>query len=213
MSGAHLIFDLDGTISDPAVGILRSINYALKSFGYAEIVESEISTYIGPPIDQTFRSLTQSTSNEHILALVAKFRERYGAVGFSENSLYPGIVESMQLLRSLGARLGVCTSKRVDLAEKVLSMFNLRDYFEFVSGGDVGVAKSDQLSSLLAQGSVGVNSSMIGDRAVDVIAAKRNLLWSIGVLWGHGSEAELTSAGADQLLSNPVDLEWLLETK
>ncbi len=159
MSGAHLIFDLDGTISDPAVGILRSINYALKSFGYAEIVES------------------------------------------------------MQLFRSHGARLGVCTSKRVDLAEKVLSMFNLRDYFEFVSGGDVGVAKSDQLSSLLAQGSVGANSSMIGDRAVDVIAAKRNLLWSVGVLWGHGSEAELTSAGADQLLSNPVDLEWLLETK
>lgn len=206
MAQACLIFDLDGTLSDPAVGILRSINYALTSFGYSEISESEVAAYIGPPIDLTFRKLTQSTSAEHVLALVAKYRNRYADIGYSENRLYPGIIEALRLLRARGLSLGVCTSKRVDVGEKVLSMFQLREYFDFVSGGEVGVTKSDQLYSLLTQGIVGKDSLMIGDRAVDIKAAKHNLLRSAGVLWGHGSQAELAGAGADYLLSRPADL-------
>jgi phosphoglycolate phosphatase len=204
--GGHLIFDLDGTISDPSVGIWRSINYALTSFDYASVPEDSISAYIGPPIDVTFRELTQSESEEHILTLVAKFRERYADIGYSENSLYPGIDDAIGKLVEAGARIGLCTSKRVDFAEQILSMFGLRSHFQFVSGGDVGVTKAAQLAELLTAGLATPGSTMIGDRAIDILAGKANSLRSVGVLWGHGSEGELVTAGADQVLSDPWEL-------
>jgi phosphoglycolate phosphatase len=210
MPTPHLIFDLDGTLSDPAVGILRSLNYALTSFGYPEVTASGISAYIGPPIDVTFQSLIPNASDQHVLALVARFRERYADIGYAENTLYPGIPEALTALASSGASLGVCTAKRVDIAEKVLTTFELRGHFRFVCGGDVGVSKSDQLARLLVEGTVGSGSTMIGDRAVDVLAAKQNSLQSIGVLWGHGSHGELINAGADRLMSRPTDLQELL---
>jgi phosphoglycolate phosphatase len=98
----------------------------------------------------------------------------------------------------------------MDIAEKVLALFGLRDRFQFVCGGDVGVAKTDQLARLLGDGTVGTASTMIGDRAIDVLAAKKNSLHAIGVLWGHGSHDELIQAGADRLLSLPTDLHQFL---
>lgn len=205
MAADHLIFDLDGTISDPAEGILRSINYALAGFGHTEIASSEVSEYIGPPIDVSFRKLT-GAPEAHVRALVASFRERYADVGFAENTLYPGVAEALTTLAARGIPLGVCTSKRVDLAAKVLAHFGLRRVFRFVSGGDVGVMKSDQVGRLLADGEIAAGSCMIGDRAVDVQAARSHALYSVGVLWGHGSRHELAEAGAELLLAEPEEL-------
>src|ERR1041385_5283790 len=95
-----ILFDLDGTISDPLVGIGRSINYALSHFGYSEHPLSDLAPYVGPPLDQTFSSITGLRSMSALEGLVAKYRERYGAVGYSENVLYPGIP---QLLQDLAA--------------------------------------------------------------------------------------------------------------
>jgi phosphoglycolate phosphatase len=145
------------------------------------------------------------------LALVAKFRERYADVGYSENSLYPGVPDALDRLFRRGTRLGLCTSKRIDFAERILTMFGLRAHFEFVSGGDVGVAKAVQLSQLLKGGLAGPGSTMVGDRAIDIVAGKTNALRAIGVLWGHGSESELADAGADRLLSDPIQLEVLAD--
>lgn len=210
MSPSHLIFDLDGTISDPSLGIWRCLNYALNSFGYASIPEASISTHIGPPIDHAFRALAGSESEAHVLALVAKFRERYADVGYAENTLYPGIEDALGKLAGAGMRMGVCTSKRADFAEKILSMFGLRDCFEFVSGGDIGITKRSQLAALVQQARVRPGSTMIGDRAIDVGAGKANALRTVGVLWGHGSEEELTTAGADLILVEPSRLECLV---
>jgi phosphoglycolate phosphatase len=138
--------------------------------------------------------------------LVAKYRERYADVGYSENTLYPGIDGALAKLAQSGSRLGVCTSKRIDFAEKVLSMFHLRSHFHFVIGGDVGVSKTTQLKNLLTEGLATPGSTMIGDRAIDILAGKSNSLRSIGVLWGHGSQAELVAVGADQVLSDPLEL-------
>jgi len=205
-TSAFLIFDLDGTISDPAAGIGRSLNYALEAFGYPTLEEHEVSQYIGPPLDQTFRQLTRSTSQEHILSLVTKYRERYSDVGYAENLLYPGIPEALAHLAAEGKPLGVCTSKPVNFAERILTLFQLREYFTFVNGGEVGVHKEYQLRGLIAEGSVGQASAMIGDRAVDVQAARANGLRSVGVLWGHGSEDELTAAAPELLLQFPEQL-------
>lgn len=207
---SYLIFDLDGTISDPALGIYRSINYALTHFGYPELLETEVSAYIGPPIDVTFRALTRGASEHHVLDLVGKFRERYAAVGYAENALYAGIEAAVAALHERGARLGVCTAKRLDFAEKILTMFGVHRYFEFVCGGDVGVSKQHQLAQLVRDGRAGVGSTMIGDRALDILAAKANGLGSVGVLWGHGSVSELVGAGADRILGLPSELTQLV---
>lgn len=205
-TSAFFIFDLDGTISDPATGIGRSLNYALAAFGYPTVAEHEVAQYIGPPLDQTFGRITQSTSPDHILALVTKYRERYADVGYAENLLYPGIPEALAQLAAQDIPLGLCTSKPIAFAERILTMFQLRDYFSVINGGDLGIHKKHQLRGLIADGSVGQASTMIGDRAVDVHAATANGLRSVGVLWGHGSEEELTAAAPDLLLKFPEQL-------
>jgi len=201
-----LVFDLDGTISDPVAGIGRSINHALERCGYPTIAEHEVSAFVGPPLDRTFRSIVGPVTDARIVELVARYRERYADVGFSENVLYPGIAEALQRLDEAGVALGVCTSKPAGFAERILRLFDIRDHFRFISGGDIGIAKVDQLASLLAEGRVAPSSTMIGDRAIDVMAAKANGMVSVGVLWGHGSRAELQAAAPDFLLESPFQL-------
>lgn len=201
-----LIFDLDGTLSDPAIGIARSLNYALDTLGYRCLMAAEISPLVGPPLDWAFRQIVPDASDDTVLALVAKYRERYGTVGYKENVLYGGIAEALAQLSADGVRMGVCTSKRFDFAERILDMFGLRSHFSFVSGGDVGVTKRDQLRVLLEQHEVTPTSIMIGDRAVDIEAARANGLTTVGVLWGYGAEAELLAAAPDRLLRNPAEL-------
>jgi phosphoglycolate phosphatase len=200
------IFDLDGTLSDPAVGIGRSINFALECYGYAPIADCEVSQFIGPPLDQTFMSIVGTSEPEQIGQLVSKYRERYAAIGYAENVIYPGIPDVLRTLNDSHVPLGLCTSKRTDFAENILDLFGIRQYFRFVSGGDIGIRKTDQLASLLRQGLITQSAAMIGDRAVDILAAKANGLRSVGVLWGHGSLAELQGASPDVLLESPQQL-------
>lgn len=201
-----LIFDLDGTISDPTVGTGRCINHALAAFGYPAVDEQAVSPYIGPPLDAAFRDLAPGASDDTIIRMVAKYRERYGDIGYAENVVYPRIPAALEHLASRGIRMGVCTSKRVDFAERILALFGLRRYFLFVSGGDIGVRKDDQLRMLLDRGAAGPGCTMIGDRAVDVAAARANGLRAVGVLWGHGSREELLRAAPDRLLETPAEL-------
>lgn len=201
-----LIFDLDGTLSDPSEGIGRSINFALSDLGFAPIPESAVSQHIGPPLDQAFRAITRTDSTEVISRLVSKYRERYADVGYAENVIYAGIPEALACLSDSCQALGVCTSKRVDFAEKILELFGLRHHFAFVSGGEIGIRKDQQLRLLLDTGTIGQASTMVGDRAVDISAAKANGLVSVGVLWGHGTLDELTDAGAGTILHSVSQL-------
>ena len=211
MKDQLLIFDLDGTLSDPTVGIRRSINHALAAFDYPAVTEQTISQYIGPPLDVAFRRIAPAATEATVLGMVAKYRERYGEVGFAENVVYAGIPGALESLASRGVPMGVCTSKRADFAERILALFHLRGYFDFVSGGDIGVGKDDQLRKLREQGTANPRSVMIGDRAVDVIAARAAGLRAVGVLWGHGSLEELRGAAPDRLLDAPDELRHLVD--
>jgi phosphoglycolate phosphatase len=203
----YLIFDLDGTISDPKDGIVRSINYALESHGLDHHTEQELVNFIGPPLDMTFSTLSGSSDASLIASLVAKYRERYAEVGFSENKLYSGIIEILDRISAIeGINLGICTSKRVDFAEQILELFSLRDHFDFVSGGDVGIEKWQQLGALLNKGIINQKSIMIGDRYIDITAAHENNLQSAGVLWGYGSRSELSQHGPEHIFSSPNEL-------
>ena len=203
MTYEYLVFDLDGTISDPQEGVLRSMNYALETFGYASINADQVGVYIGPPLDFAFRQITGSDDNSRIQALISRYRERYAGKGYSENTLYPGMPSLLEALSGMDVKLAVCTSKRVDFAESILDMFGIRRYFEFVDGGDVGISKWRQLRALLESQSLTENSVMIGDRNVDLIAAHRNGLSSAGVLWGYGSRQELAAENPTYLFQKP----------
>ena len=200
------IFDLDGTLSDPATGIGRSLDHALEAFGYPPIEAGEIARYIGPPLDETFRSIVGNATPERIDALIARYRERYAETGFAENVLYPGVAEVLGALDDAGVPLGVCTTKRVDFAERILRRFGIRDRFRFVSGGDIGIAKAQQLAALLSDGSIDASFTMVGDRANDILAAKANGLSAAAVLWGYGPLDELEAAAPDFLVQSPYEL-------
>lgn len=213
MKYSTLVFDLDGTLTDPAVGIVRCMNYALTTFDYMARPEHEIKALIGPPLESAIAQLSGEEDELKIKQLVAAYRERYGEFGYAENVIYPGVVEVLNHFQELQIPMGVCTSKLEKYAVKILKEFNLFDYFEFVSGvsGDsFNSAKGLQLKQLKNEGKIDTNAVMIGDRAVDIIAAKQNELQSCGVLWGYGSEKELTDAEATNIAANTNDLTGLL---
>lgn len=208
----HLLFDLDGTLSDPLEGIAKSINYALKAFGYEQRQEPVLAKYIGPPIDKTFSELADTDDSDHILALVAKFRERFGDKGYKENKLYPNIRQTLESLHEKKIPMGVCTSKREDFAKRIIDMFDLTHLFEFISGGDVGISKGQQINRLLNSGKIGTNAVMIGDRDVDIRAAHENGLDGFGVLWGYGSRKELEAADPKGVFKQPCEMIELAES-
>ena len=204
-----ILFDLDGTLSDPQLGIGRSINHALERYGFTPLAPGAVSRYIGPPLDESFRVITGRDDDVTIHALVAAYRERYGDIGYAENLLYAGIPEALAALVDAGLPLGLCTSKRRDFACKILALFQLDHLFRFVDGGEIGVHKWQQIEALHAAGQVGERSLMVGDRAVDMIAAHRNGLAAAGVLWGHGSRDELQVESPRYLLEAPAQItQW-----
>ncbi|WP_205750460.1 HAD family hydrolase [Deinococcus fonticola] len=200
-----LIFDLDGTISDPLPGIAQAINHALSEFGFPTLPEQDVAPFVGPPLDGTFLQLT-GAGHPEVLELIATYRECYRD-SCLQNTVYGGVPETLAALSSAGVRMGICTSKRADFAERILSHLGLRPHFEFVSGGDIGIHKWQQLEALQAAGTLQPHAMMIGDRAVDIEAGRRNGLRTGGVLWGFGSRAELEEAAPDVMFTQPD--EWL----
>jgi phosphoglycolate phosphatase len=207
MNYQYLLFDLDGTISDPKQGITNCLNYALASFDLPQHPPDTLAQFIGPPLDYSFRQLVGERNPEFIGALVAKYRERYAEIGYRENALYPGIVSALtELHQHAGVVIGLCTSKRADFAHKILELFNLSHFFTFVSGGDVGVEKSSQIGALLDAGTINASTLMIGDRHFDLAAAQAHAIDGAGVLWGYGSEAELKPFNPVFLLQHTHEL-------
>jgi phosphoglycolate phosphatase len=206
-----ILFDLDGTISNPLLGITNSFNYALQAHGFEPVSSSQMAQYIGPQIDGIFRIVTGISNDAEILRLVQKYRERYSDIGYSENTLYPGIADALQLISDAKVPMAVCTSKRADFADRILVMFGLRHHFEFVDGGDVGIHKWQQIAALHKARMVSPSTVMVGDRAVDLVAAHRNRLKAAGVLWGFGSAEELQAENPKYCFAEPANLEQLLD--
>jgi len=200
------VFDLDGTLSDPSDGIIRSANFALESLGFPTAEDHRIRALIGPPLRDTLAELAGPVSDDTLRELIAAYRERYAVSGYAENELYDDIVEVIASLSAQGFRLGICTSKRTDFATRILAMFGLEDYFEFIDGGDIGITKAQQLAVLVENGLEPGTSIMIGDRAVDIQAARQNGIAAAGVLWGFGQASEIASANPEYQVERPTDL-------
>ncbi len=201
-----LIFDLDGTLTDPALGVVRCMNYALTKFDYSPRPEQDITVHIGPPLELTLEKLSGSSDESHIDELAAAYRERYAEFGYRENTVYAGVTTMLEALRNQDTRLGVCTSKLQPYAIKVLETFELIDFFDFVCGTPGKMAKSQQLRELLENDTIDSRSIMIGDRNVDLQAAHSNGLQSAGVLWGYGDLTELNAEQPAHLFERPEQL-------
>ncbi|MEO0437132.1 MAG: HAD hydrolase-like protein [Pseudomonadota bacterium] len=202
-----LVFDLDGTLSDPGEGICRCVNHALSLHGETEADHAQIKALIGGQLDEIFKALVPEERAVNMEKLISDYRGRMKSVGYAENELYGGMATLLEKLREESVPMGVCTSKRKDIAEQVLAYLKIEHCFQFVSGGDVGIHKGSQLAKLLQEQRIDGRAVMVGDRSMDVLAAKENKLCAIGVTWGFGSRSELADAGADFVVAAVDDIE------
>jgi phosphoglycolate phosphatase len=205
---ASLLFDLDGTIADSAEGILACLRATLEAFGAAPEPDADLSWVIGPPLHAIAERLLSGP--EQVEACVAAYRRRYAEDGVRAVQPFPGIVEELRRLQATGHRLFVCTSKITPFAEQIVARFGLSDLFVGVYGADPNAARDDKVclaARIVSEhGLDAADACLIGDRREDVEAGRANGLGVIGVLWGYGSEAELSQAGAHRLCEAPADL-------
>jgi phosphoglycolate phosphatase len=205
-----VLFDLDGTLTNPQVAITSSMAHALAEVGAEVPPLEELLWCIGPPLRQNFRKLL-GANRAHLVERAAQaYLLRYEIEGVRETTPYPGIDAMLSRIRSSGPRLYVATTKFVDHAEEVLVAFSLRQHFEAVFGarrdGSMG-DKRELLKYLLDKTGIDPKRAvMIGDREHDMAGAKANGIFTIGVTYGFGSREELEKAGADALCESPDEI-------
>jgi phosphoglycolate phosphatase len=208
MTLKHLLFDLDGTLTNPAEGIVGCIKHALSSLGIAPPPDTDWLKYIGPPLRGSFMEML----GDHKLAdrALNAYRERFSTVGMFENEVYPEIPNVLSELRDIGFNLLVATGKPEPFAVTILKHFSLFDFFSHVYGSSLigeNTDKADLIAHLLKQRAFDPSDClMIGDRKHDIIGAHKNRVKALGVLWGFGSREELEAAGADFIAESPGDL-------
>lgn len=210
----NILFDLDGTLTDPAIGITNSVAYALGKLGIEVHDKRELLKFIGPPLQDSFMKY-YGMSEEEALDAVEKYREYFRDKGIYENEVYPGVRELLAALKKAGRRVILATSKPEEFAEIILKYFGLREYFDFVAGATMDGSrrkKADVIAYAMAKCEINEpgNTVMIGDKEQDVIGATRNGLASIGVLYGYGSKEELMNVDADYIVESAEDIMILL---
>lgn len=206
----YLLFDLDGTLTNPGIGITNSVIYALHKFNIDISNRSELYKFIGPPLKDSFKKYYGFSNGQSDLA-IQYYREYFKKQGIFENEVYDGIHDLLIELKAKGKSLIVATSKPEAFAIEILRHFDLYDYFDFVAGAtmdDSRNKKSDIIHYALNNCNISDKSSaiMIGDREHDIIGAKDNGLDSIGVLFGYGTYNELKNAEATFIADTPMDI-------
>lgn len=205
-----ILFDLDGTLTDPGVGITRCIQHALVGLGRTAPDLGALRHCVGPPLQDSFAELLETEDEALLAEAIRLYRERFKPIGMFENSVYPDVPQGLQILRSRGHRLWVATSKPYVFAREIVRHFGLDGYFERVHGSElsgINVDKGDLIRHVLAEEGIAPERAwMVGDRRHDVIGARRNGVEAIGVLWGYGSEEELRAANPWRIVASMAEL-------
>ena len=212
-----MLFDLDGTLTDPVEGITRSICYALERMNVEPPGRAELLPHIGPPLRDTFSLILRTTEQPAIDRAVELYRERFAEMGMFENVVYEGVPEMLAQIRASRKRLFLATSKLRVFPVRILEHFSLSAYFDGVYGsesdGTLG-EKADLIRHLLAVERLRPEETlMVGDRKYDVAGAHANGCLAAGVTYGYGSLEELTAAGADFLCHSPKGVADLLTAR
>ncbi len=214
MKKTYILFDLDGTLTDPMIGITKSVQYALRFYGIEESNLNTLCPFIGPPLKDSFMKYYHFPESQAEEA-IKKYREYFSVTGIFENRVYDGIEELLKELKSCGKRLLVATSKPEEFAVQILEHFGLAQYFEHICGASIDekrVKKGDVIAyAIEMEGIEDISLAvMVGDREHDIIGAKENGMDSIGVLFGYGSRKELEEAGAHFIGESVKELTKLL---
>jgi len=205
---ASILFDLDGTLTNPFTGITNSLRHALAAMGLAAPAPEELRRYIGPPLQATFVDILGD--EDSAAEALGHYRQRYGEVGKFENELIPGVVNALETLRDDGYAMFVATSKLETYSRDIVDHFGLARFFLNVHGSALDGARADKgelIRHILdAEGLDATRTVMIGDRLHDADGAAKNDVKAIGVLWGFGDRAELEGAGVANIAADPAEL-------
>lgn len=203
----YVLFDLDGTITEPFEGITNSIIYALDFFGINVGNKNQLRPFIGPPLFDQFKAQFHF-DDERARQAVAKYRERYSTVGWSECTLNNGAEELLQALKHAGKTVALATSKPEEFAVKILRNFDLYKYFDFIGGAEMKETGRNKKADIIAyvKENLHIKNSaeavMVGDRFYDVNGAREQGLDAIAVLCGYGSREEFINCGAAYIAEN-----------
>ena len=207
-----LFFDLDGTLTNPARGIVNAVTHALAKRGIVVEDRDSLCRFIGPPLVDSFERF-YGFSHAESLRAVADYREYFSKTGLYENEVLPGAVELLSALEAKGRKLVIASSKPEPFVHRILDFFDLTAFFTAIHGATMDETRNqkDQVIAwaLTHSGEIGA-AVMVGDRCHDIIGARANGLDSIGVLCGFGSEAELRDAGATYVVKDLQALKTLL---
>ena len=206
-----IFFDLDGTLTNPELGITNCIQYAAEYYG-VKTKREDLVKYIGPPLRDTFVELVDE---EHADEAVAKYRERFAPIGLFENEVYDGVPQTLEELKNRGYVLCTASSKPQNFVDTILEHFDLKKYFDFVGGATMDgriSKKEDVIKSVLSDtGFRPEEVLMIGDRMFDLTGAAEFGMDAVGVLYGFGSREELSAYDSIALIDNICELLKILE--
>lgn len=218
----YILFDLDGTLTDPKEGITKSVQYALADFGIDEPDLDRLEPFIGPPLKESFMDF-YGFSEADALRAVGKYRERFVVTGIFENEIYPHIPEMLERLHKGGKKLAIASSKPTELVERILVHFGIKEYFDCIVGSEMDGRRSRKEEvveealrrlwngcaddEILGKRKV---TAMVGDRKFDIEGAKAFGLTGVGVSFGYAQGDELERAGADYIAATVEELEGLL---
>jgi phosphoglycolate phosphatase len=214
MKYSNILFDLDGTLTDPYRGITNSIKYSLKKLGIFEEDENKLKLFIGPPLEKSFAKYFSFDKNTAQKA-VEYYREYFSEKGMYENTLYNGIEHVLKELNNKNKKCIVATSKPEIFANRILEHFHIDTYFNYVVGSNLEgtfVEKEDIIKHILEKYTLNKKETiMIGDRKYDIIGANKNRIDSIGVLYGYGSKEEVENVFPKYLCNSIEDILKIIE--
>ncbi len=210
----YILFDLDGTLTNPFEGITNSVAYSLESYGIMVTDKKELACFIGPPLYESFEKY-YGFSKKGAVAAVEKYREYFADKGIFENVVYDGAEELLKYLKEKGCVVALATSKPQVYARRILKHFGLEKYFDCVVGSLLSgrrVKKGEVIAEALKRlgNPPKEKCIMIGDKSHDTIGAKENGITAVGVLFGYGSVQELNTAGADYIVNNFQEIKTIL---
>ncbi len=210
MAYKYLLFDLDGTITDSAPGIISSVEYALSKIGIIVQDKNELYRFIGPPFHVSMKEI-YGVPEEKLQESLAYYRERYSTTGIYDNLLFDGIKDLLSQLKDSGKIIVLATSKPEHFAKIILDHFDLTKYFTVIGGCNMDNTRSEKAEVIeyvmdLANIIDKKEAVMIGDRKYDVIGAKLTGIDCIGVTYGYGGYEELNEAGATYIVDAMQDI-------
>ena len=198
MTVKNILLDLDGTLTDPKIGIHSCIRYAMEKMGQPLADDTDLDWTIGPPLKASFIQLLNSADDALAEQALAFYRERFSTIGLYENELYPHVIETLKALVERGYNLYLATAKPQVFAIRILEHFKLLDYFTKPYGSELTgerTNKGDLIHYILQQEQlVAEHCMMVGDREYDIFGARRNGIETIAVTYGYGTDAEIAQA-------------------